>query len=95
MVVLSELADSIEFKVRKLIMERETLVKDLNRMKEENMQQLHLINELKTALMQSEERIQGYQSMMRKNSEGVNVEITGMIDEIVREIDKCITEINR
>lgn len=94
MAELSELTDSIEFKVRKLILERDEAVRSLNKMNEEAMKNVLMINELKAALLNAEERIYALQAAKQTINRGAGQDLSVQINELIREIDRCITEID-
>lgn len=94
MAEIKELTDSIEFKVRKLIFERNEAVRSLNMVSEENMKNILMIKELKAALLNAEERINAIQSAKQAISQGTGRDLSVQINELIREIDRCIAEID-
>ena len=91
---VNTLVSGIEFKVRKLIArqkklreENEKLINDINQLKTKNEEQKLVINGL-------EEKIQVLKLARTTGGGEDNSDVKAKINELVREIDKCIGLLN-
>lgn len=91
---VTTLVSGIDFKVRKL-------VDQTKRLRDDNEQYLNEINQLKKNCEEQKQIIKGLEEKIRilkvaRMAEGMqnNSDIKAMVNELVREIDKCIGLLN-
>lgn len=91
---LKELTDNLDDKVRKLVSQKQDLSMELDELKSQIQLMQTKNSELEEKVAQLEER----NKILRiagSSSEGDNREIKLKINEIVREVDKCIAQLNQ
>jgi uncharacterized coiled-coil DUF342 family protein len=88
------LVTGIGYKVRKLITRNQELRHETERYRTEIVELKRVIEEQKTVISRSEEKVNTLKlAKTLENKEGI-VEAKGKINELVREIDKCIGLLN-
>ena len=91
----SLIVDSLQSKVEKLIIQHKKAKEDIKQLKEENLFLESKLTETKTQIMDLSEQnkvLKLAKSISVK--EGKSTEIKLRINELIREIDKCIAQVN-
>lgn len=91
----SLIVDSLQSKVEKLIIQHKKAKEDIKQLKEENTFLENKLTETKTQIMNLSEQNKVLKlAKSLSGKEGKSTEIKLRINELIREIDKCIAQVN-
>jgi predicted DNA-binding antitoxin AbrB/MazE fold protein len=91
----SLIVDSLQSKVEKLIIQHKKAKEDIKQLKEENEFLENKLTETKTQIMDLSEQNKVLKlAKSLSGKEGKSTEIKLRINELIREIDKCIAKVN-
>ncbi len=91
----SLIVDSLQSKVEKLIIQHKKAKEDIKQLKEENLFLESKLTETKTQIMDLSEQNKVLKlAKSISGKEGKSTEIKLRINELIREIDKCIAQVN-
>jgi hypothetical protein len=91
---VSTLVSGIEYKIGKLLNQQKLLIRENQELKDQMTTQLHLIEKQKEDIKQLEEKHKILKLAKTLETTEGNVEAKKKINELVREIDKCIGLLN-
>lgn len=92
---ISLIFSSLQSKVEKLVMLHKKSVQETEQLKSENDFLRKKLNEKKVELTEAKEQNKVLKLAKSIEGKGSNTEIKLKINELVREIDKCITLVNK